>query len=459
MESMKALSPVGFLSLSWEQKGFERLLAMNPDFIGVDAGSIDPGPAYVAAPYGLASPINIEMDLEILLCAARERNIPLLVGSACGIGNNAQLGMTVGITKRLARKHGLRFRLATIEAEVSKDFLKEKVRQGKVMQMEERFLAPLDEQAVSRSAKIVGQMGVEPYIEALRQGADVILAGRSCDDAIFAAPAIAAGFDPGLSWHMGKILECAGAAALCKGTKRLSASMLCTIYEDYFLCEPGPEQWVATPQSIAMHTLYERYDLKAGAPGGVNDMTTATFEAVNDRVVKVSNSRWIPDERYLVKLEGVEEVGMRSISIGGIRDPFLLSYYLNDVLDHIESQALDQFAWVGEPGKDLYLNLRVYGRDGVLGELEPEPKPGHEVGVLIEAIAPTQELAKAICNFVRGNLMHAMFPGIKATQGNLAIPLSPFVFDVGPAYRQHIYHLVELDDPLECFPIRIEEVG
>lgn len=458
-EYMKVLSPTGFLGNGWDQQGFERAMASRPDFIGVDAGSIDMGPAYVAADFPLGSPVNLEADLDILLQAARSRGIPLIVGSASGVGNNAQLELTADIVRKLGRKHHLRFRMAIIQSEISKSFLVEKVRGGKVEQADRRFLAPLDEQTIGRSARIVAQMGIEPYVEALRRGADVVLAGRSCDDAIYAGPPIAAGFDPGLAWSMGKILECGGDAAICKTTKRLSAPMLGTIYKDYFIIEPGSEEWIATPDSVASHALFERDSTQPAVPGGVNDLSKATFEALNGREVKVSNSRWIPSKRYMVKLEGVEEIGMRSICIGGIRDPILINYYLDDVISHIEAETLDKFAWVGTPGKDYSLNVRVYGRDGVLGKLEPEPKPGHEVGILIEAIGPTQEIAKGICNFMRGNLMHAYYPGIKSIQGNLAIPMSPFVFDVGSVYRHHIFHLVELDNPLECFPISLEQVG
>jgi len=66
---------------------------------------------------------------------------------------------------------------------------------------------------VEESENIVAQMGVEPFIKLLEAGAQVIVAGRSYDPAVFAALPISLGYDPGLALHLGKILECAAIAA------------------------------------------------------------------------------------------------------------------------------------------------------------------------------------------------------------------------------------------------------
>jgi hypothetical protein len=60
--------------------------------------------------------------------------------------------------------------------------------------------------------------------------------------------------------------------------------------------------------------------------------------------------------------------------------------------------------------------------------------------------------------FVHSIILHHGFEGRMSTAGNLAFPFSPADIPCGPTYRFNVYHLVELDDPLECFPIRIEEL-
>ena len=56
---------------------------------------------------------------------------------------------------------------------------------------------PLDEAAVSVSTHIVAQIGEAPLIAALQQGADVVVAGRCYDPAVFAAVPIMRGYPVG----------------------------------------------------------------------------------------------------------------------------------------------------------------------------------------------------------------------------------------------------------------------
>ena len=62
----------------------------------------------------------------------------------------------------------------------------------------------MTQDAIEKSSYIVAQMGVEPIIEALDQGAQIIVTGRCYDPAVFAAVPIRAGFSEALSLHLGK---------------------------------------------------------------------------------------------------------------------------------------------------------------------------------------------------------------------------------------------------------------
>ena len=113
--------------------------------------------------------------------------------------------------EEIAREKDLHFKLAVIHAEFAKEDVKAALRAGKV-----KPLAPapeLTEEAVGATTRIVGQMGMEPFIKALDEGAQVVLAGRTYDPSVFAAPAVRAGCDKGLAIHLGKILECASICA------------------------------------------------------------------------------------------------------------------------------------------------------------------------------------------------------------------------------------------------------
>ena len=171
--------------------------------------------------------------------------------------------------------------------------------------------------------------------------------------------------------------------------------------------------------------------------------------------MKVTGSRFVPDARYRVKLEGAEQVGFRSIVIVGIRDPIMIRQ-IDSVLDDARRRAEERFK---TNDGVIHLTYRIYGKNAVMGALEPDAQlNSHEIGLVIDVVAPTQDLATGVAMFVRGTLQHASYPGILTTAGNMAYPFSPFGIPVGPAYRFAVYHLMPLADPCECFPMTIEEV-
>ena len=105
---------------------------------------------------------------------------------------------------------------------------------------------------------------------------------------------------------------------------------------------------------------------------------------------------------------------------------------------------------------DYRLDFKIYGKNGVMGELEPHPAAdGHELGIIIEAVAATQDAANTICGFARSTMLHYGYPGRIATAGNLAFPYSPSDFKAGEVYAFSIYHLMEVADPCQFFPVEV----
>ena len=73
------------------------------------------------------------------------------------------------------------------------------------------------------------------------------------------------------------------------------------------------------------------------------------------------------------------------------------------------------------------------------------------IGVVAEVVAPTQELANAICATARSTMLHYPYAGRKSTAGNLAFLYSPSDIACGPVFKFTVYHLVEVEDPCELF--------
>ena len=450
MDEMIGLAPSGSMGSGYNLDAFKRGIEAKPHFIGQDAGSTDMGPYYHGTGATFLPLATYRYDLSIMLRAARAQRIPLIVGSALTSGANVSLAQAVDMVRDIAREDGMSFRMAVISAEIDKTDLKRRLAQEP---FESIGPEPLTPEVIDRCGPIVAQMGVEPFMKALDAGAEVIIAGRACDDVIFAALPMLQGFDAGLSLHCGKILECAGLSAV---PTDLAEPLLGRVRRDHFEVEPCHPDHRCTTVSVAGHSLYERGDpcLQPG-PGGMNDLTHAVFTQLDERRVKVSGSRFVPDARYRVKLEGAEKLGYRSIVLVGIRDPFMIEA-LDALFADVRGRAETRF---GLAAKGVQLNFSVYGRDAVMGRLEPVMGAHpHEVALLIDAVAPEQELATAVAMFVRGTLQHASYPGIRNTAGNMAYPFSPFGVPLGPAYRFAVYHLMPLDDPCECFPMTIEQV-
>lgn len=450
MNEMIGVAPSGSLGSGYNVEAFRRAMSLAPHFIGQDAGSTDMGPYYHGTGKPFLPRATYKHDLSIMLRAAREARIPLIVGSALTSGCNESLANAVDIIKEIAREHGLSFRMATIAAEIDKAELKRRNSRAPLESIGPD--ASLTDEVIDRCGPIVAQMGVEPFLEALHAGAEVIIAGRACDDVIFAALPMLHGFDQGLALHCGKILECAGLSAI---PYDLGEPMVGVLRQDHFVVEPGNPKHRCTTVSVAGHSLYERgdFELQPG-PGGVNDLSDTSFEQIDARSVRVRGSRFVRDKVYKVKLEAAEQLGFRSIVMVGIRDPIMIRE-LDGLLAETQERAEQRF---GMQAGGMRLRFRAYGRDAVMGPLEPGGVPPREIGLMIEALAPTQEQATAVAMYSRGHLQHAHYPGILTTAGNMAYPFSPFGIPVGPAYRFAVYHLLPLADPCEIFPMAIEEV-
>src|SRR5262245_26818798 len=387
IEEVNGLAPSGSMGSGYNVDAFERGLGAKPHFIGQDAGSTDMGPYYHGTGATFLPLATYRHDLSIMLRAARRNRIPLIVGSALTSGANVSLQRAVKLVHDVAREHGLSFRMAVISAEIDKTDLKRRLREAPF-----ESLGPeaLTSEIIDHCGPIVAQMGVEPLIKALDAGAEVIIAGRACDDVIFAAMPIMQGYDRGLALHCGKILECAGLSAVpCD----LAEPLLGRMRRDHFEVEPCHPAHRCTTVSVAGHSLYERGDpcLQPG-PGGMNDLTQSVFTQVDERRVKVTGSRFVPDPVYRVKLEGAEQLGFRSVVMVGIRDPHMIAA-LDGLFVEVRERAETRFRL---SDKGVQLNFSVYGRNAVMGGLEPGGPAPHEVGLLIDAVAPEQELATAV---------------------------------------------------------------
>lgn len=444
---IRVLSPTAILGYGFPVESFEEGMRRKPDVIACDAGSTDPGPYYLGAGYSFTDRNAVKRDLSIMIPAALEAGIPVMIGTAGGSGARPHVEITVDIIKEIAKEQNLHFKMAVIESEFDKEFVKEKIRKGDIEPLGP--VKELTEADVEESVHIVAQMGEEPFIKAIESGAQVILAGRSYDPCEFSALAISKGFDKALAIHMGKILECAAITAL-PGSG--SDCMLGTLKKDSFVIEPLSAARKCTTLSVAAHSLYEKsnpYILPG--PGGAIDLHETKFNQLSDTQVEVSGTKFIPTEEYFVKLEGVRRVGFRTMSPAATHDPVMISK-IDTVVEKVRERVEDNFRNSGI--KDFYLDFKIYGKKGVMNMFPNTPDSNSdELLIIIEAVAPTQEDANTICGFARSTMLHYGYEGRISTAGNLAFPFSPSDCKMGAVYEFNVYHLMRVEDPCAPFPI------
>lgn len=455
---VRVLSATGVCGSGFKETSLAAGMAKQPHFIGCDAGSTDPGP-YSLGSGNTAFPSRaIKRDLRLMLLAARRAKVPLLIGSAGTAGGEPHLAKYRALVEEIAREERLAFPLALIHAEQEKAYLKRRLREGRIKPLKP---APaFDEGVIERSARIVGMMGEEPYLRALDGGAEVVIAGRSSDCAIFAGIPIRLGVAPGIAWHAAKILECGAAAVISRPSPDC---MFATLHDDHFDLEPPDPALRCTPQSVAAHSLYENADpYRLVESSGVLDLTRARYAALDDRRVRVHGSAFERAATYTVKLEGAEQVGYQSIVIGSIRDPYIirqLDSWAERLKARIAARVADVYA--GDPAAEGYiLNLRLYGKDGTMGPLEPVTRvASHEVCLVLEVTAASQEIATTILSMARHQAIHLPIPEWGGFITGVACLYSPAYLERGAVYRFCVNHVVEPDDPYEMFPIEYVNVA
>ena len=200
---MKIVALNGLLGYGYSEEALEIAFSEKVDYLGVDAGSTDPGPYYLGSGRSFTDRGAVKRDLMLALPKALGQKAPFIIGTAGGAGSFRHVEWLREIILEIAGEMGLSFKLGTIYSDVDREYVLEKYEAGKIKNMSEEF--PLDKEAILDSTAIVSQIGIAPIIKLLSEGADVILSGRACDTAIYAAPCVFRGYDPGLAFHMAKI--------------------------------------------------------------------------------------------------------------------------------------------------------------------------------------------------------------------------------------------------------------
>ncbi|GAA0316690.1 acyclic terpene utilization AtuA family protein [Bacillus carboniphilus] len=437
---VRIVSPCGILGYGFPEESFNRAFDEEVHGIVVDAGSTDAGPHKLGAGVAIVSRRATKKDLDILIKNGVPRNIPIVIGSAGGAGAKPHVEWTLEIIQEILTERNLKAKMAVIWADFDQETIINANNAGHIKPLTPNISA-LTTDAIQETNNIVAQMGHEPILEALQNEADIIICGRAYDPSPFAAVGIHHGKDPGLAYHLGKILEC---GALCAEPGTTKDCIVGTLKEDSFTVQSLNPIRKCSTTSVSAHTFYEKeHPFILHGPGITLDLSECEFNQVSDGVVEVKNSKLLKNDQYFIKLEGARRVAYRTFVIAGVRDPILTQN-----IEEIEDLVLEQVKHYYEdiPEEDYSINFYNYGKSGVLGARESAPFTGHEIGVMFEVVAKTQELASSICSSVRSTFLHYGYENRKSTAGNLAFPFAPSDVEFGPVYEFSVYHLMEITE-------------
>lgn len=451
MKQCKVFVPFGALGTGISMEAFKRGMEMGPDIISTDAGSTDSGPYYLGTGKGKYARNVVKRDMSQLMLAAHEKGIPITVGSAGTCGSDRGVDELADICKEIAEEHHFRVKIACIYTQQDAAVLKKKFREGKVQALEG---APeISEDTFDECSTIVGLAGAEPFMEALKSGADIVICGRATDTAVIAAYPLMRGCDEASCWHSAKVSEC---GCLCT-TNPQEGGVFLTIDEKGFTVAATAADSSCTPYSVSAHLLYENADpVHLTEPGIQIDTTHSVYTQLEHGQVRVEGT--VAEKKpYTVKLEGSAPAGYQTISLVGIQDRDVMKdpqRWLNNLSCYVE-RKLEK---LGIHAGQYQYSLKPYGYNAVSGGSVREGYVPNELGVLLTVTAGTQELATQIAKTFNPYLLH--FPVHRDRQlPSFAFPLSPAETERGALYAFRLYHVVQLEQPLELCRFKYVEVG
>ncbi|MBS5547564.1 MAG: acyclic terpene utilization AtuA family protein [Lachnospiraceae bacterium] len=450
MSICKVFIPYGALGAGISEEAFQAGLDLKPDIISCDAGSTDSGPFYLGTGNCKYSKASIKTDLRRMIIGAHKAGIPITIGSAgtCGTDNGVdELGQ---ICEEICQEEGIHGKkLVKIYTEQSSERLADYYAKGKIRPLGN---APqIDASVFEECTHIVALSGAEPFIEALKNGADIVICGRATDTAVIAALPLLYGCDEASAWHGAKVCEC---GSLCT-TVPVDGGVFLTVGDDYFTVEPTAAESRCTVYTVSAHLLYENSDpIHLVEPGVFVDTSQCQYEQINERTVKVTHTRLEHTHPYTMKLEGASESGYQTVSLVGVRDPKIMEnpeIWISRLSEYMENKLHK----LGFPFEDFSYQLRAYGWNAVYGGAVPQGYRPNELGVLLTVTAKTQELATQVAKAFNPMLLH--FPlNWEQPLPSFAFPFSPSEIQRGKIYEFRLNHIVEIENPLEL--VRFEEI-
>lgn len=202
------------------------------------------------------------------------------------------------LIREICEEAGIHKKIACIYSQQDPEVIKKKYREGKISAL--HGAPEISEKTFDECSTIVALLGAEAYEEAFKNGADIIIGGRSTDTAVMAAYPLMKGCDPASCWHAAKTVECGGVCT----SAGLPGGVFMELDEKGFTIRSVQPGSTVSPYSVSAHLIYENANpIQLTEPGIRIDTSTSTYTALSDNAVRVEGTtiEYLP---YTMKLEG-----------------------------------------------------------------------------------------------------------------------------------------------------------
>jgi hypothetical protein len=319
-DELRIFTPIGQLGQGFNEDIFWDTVESGCDAVICDGVSTNSGPGRLAlgllnVPYS-----RLAKDLELFAKAAHLYNVPLLIGENAHFDKAAEI-----ITEAVKRNVFRTLKVLKIYSEIPKDVVRQKLNDGLISPCG-GGVSELNENDIDSSTRVVAQIGLEPYLKAMRENPEfgIIFGGRAYDPAPYAAFCIfVASKTLELPIPGGKIMECGAQCSIPKFREALAI----ILHNSFDMIPLEPKSKFST-LSVAVHFLYEktRPDVLHG-PALHLDQTT--YEQLDERSVRIANAKFVPEPvgEYTVKLEGAKANGSHTIFPGAVRGLILIQQF------------------------------------------------------------------------------------------------------------------------------------
>ena len=451
MIPIKVLVPSGVLGLGFDLEALNNGVKNNPDIISIDGGSTDSGPYSLGSGTSKYSRAAIKAEWKSLMIAREKANVPLIIGSCGTCGTNGMVDWMENITIELAEELNQNIKIAKLYCQQEKNFIKKKFQLSKIFPLNPAPM--LNDHLIEEMTNIVALAGAEQIQECINTGAEIILAGRTTDTAIISALPLMKGANPGSSWHGAKVAEC---GALCT-TNPTSGVVMVEFDKTGFTVVPMSKNASCTSETVAAHMLYENADpYILHEPGGYMDVTYSNYYNIDKKKVRVEGAKWHSSKQYSVKLEGAKIAGYQASLLVLLRDKNYVENvkkWTNKLSKFLQKEINERMAI---DTSEYSMEFRHIGLNSTLGELEKNIRSPVEVGVLC-LITSKNQISTEIAKLINPFLLH--FPlSSNEELPTFAFPFSPVHSDRGCVYEFALNHILELDNPMDAFQIKISEV-